>query len=143
MKARIPPTTDDELQRALEAGRRRRATERRAAGVRYDPGRDAIELELTDGASVRLPRAMLPEFQGIPPSEMALLRVSPAGYGIRLEAHDISVSVHGLIMVLATSGDIAASLGKLGGAAKTVEKRESARPDGAKGGRPRKVPNLA
>jgi hypothetical protein len=78
-----PPTTGDELRRAIEVGRNRRATERRAASARYDPGRDAIEIELTDGAGVRLPRAMVEEFRGVPPADMAKLRVSPAGLAPR------------------------------------------------------------
>ena len=115
---KIPPTTDDELGRAIEAGRRRRAGERRATSVRYDPTRDAIEIELTDGAGVRLPRAMVEEFRGVPPADIANLRASPAGYGIKLDEHDINISVHGLIASLATAGDMAASLGKLGGSAR-------------------------
>ena len=75
----IPPTTDDELKHVVEAGQRRRATERRAASVRYDADRDAIEIELTDGAAVRLPRAVVAEFRDVPPPVMAKLRVSPAG----------------------------------------------------------------
>lgn len=136
---KIPPTTDDELRDAIAAGRRRRATERRAAGVRYDLDRDAIEIELTDGAAVRLPRTMVEEFRDVPPADMAELRVSPAGYGIKLDEYDIGISVHGLIAALATPGDAAASLGKLGGAARSDAKRVSARANGAKGGRPRKV----
>lgn len=138
-----PTTTDDELRRAIEAGRNRRATERRAASVRYDPGRDAIEIELTDGAGVRLPKAMVEEFRDVPPADMAKIRVSPAGYGIRLDEHDVYISVHGLIGALATTADMAGSLGKIGGAAKTEAKRVSARANGAKGGRPRKIPQVA
>jgi hypothetical protein len=138
-----PTTTDDELRRAIEAGRNRRATERRAASVRYDPGRDAIEIELTDGAGVRLPKAMVQEFRDVPPADMAKLRVSSAGYGIRLDEHDVNISVHGLIGALATTADMAGSLGKIGGAARTEAKRVSARANGAKGGRPRKIPQVA
>ena len=136
---KIPPTTDEELGQAIAAGRRRRATERRATGVRYNSDRDAVEIELTDGAAVRLPRAMVEEFRDVPPVEMAKLRVSSAGYGIKLDEHDIDISVHGLIAALATPGDAASSLGKLGGAARSDAKRVSARANGAKGGRPRKV----
>ena len=136
---KIPPTTDEELSQAIAAGQRRRATERRAADVRYDPNRDAIEIELTDGAAVRLPRALVEEFRNVPPTDMAKLRVSPAGYGIKLDEHDIDISVHGLIAALATPGDAASSLGKLGGAARSEAKRVSACANGAKGGRPRKV----
>ncbi|MGA3004559.1 MAG: DUF2442 domain-containing protein [Acetobacteraceae bacterium] len=143
MKTPAPTTTNTELQHALAAGRRRRASQRRAATVRYDPTRDSIEIDLTDGVGVRLPRTMLPEFRDVPPSEMPSIRISPAGYGIRLDAHDIAVSVHGLIAALATPGDMAASLGKLGGSAKTKKKRDSARRNGVKGGRPRRTPQAA
>lgn len=136
---KIPPTTDEELSQAIAAGRRRRATERRATGVRYDSDRDAVEIELTDGAAVRLPRSMVEEFRDVPPADMTKLRVSPAGYGIKLDEHDIDINVHGLIAALATLGDAASSLGKLGGAARSAAKRVSARANGAKGGRPRKV----
>jgi Protein of unknown function (DUF2442) len=136
---KIPPTTDEELSRAIAAGRCRRATERRATAVRYNSDRDAVEIELTDGAAVRLPRAMVEEFRDVPPADMAKLRVSPAGYGIKLDEHDIDISVHGLIAALATPGEAAASLGKLGGAARSEAKRVSARANGAKGGRPKKI----
>lgn len=136
---KIPPTTEDELRHAIAAGRRRRAMERRAVSVRYDANRDAINIELTDGAAVRLPRAMVVEFRDVPPADMATVRVSPAGYGIKLDQHDINISVHGLIGSLATAGDMAAALGKLGGAARSDAKRISARANGAKGGRPRKA----
>jgi len=134
------PTTTTELQRAVAAGRHRHSTQRRATAVHYDPTRDAIEIDLTDGVGVRLPRTMLPEFRDVPPSEMPPIRVSPAGYGIRLDAHDIAISVHGLIASLATPADM---LGKLGGSTKTKKKREAAQVNGAKGGRPRKVPRAA
>lgn len=102
MNANFDPTTDDELQTALAAGRQRRWTERRAASVQYDPTRDTVEIELTDGAAVRLPRAMIAEFQDVPPADMATLRVSPIGYAIKLDAHDTHISAHRLISVLTT-----------------------------------------
>jgi hypothetical protein len=111
---KIPLTTDDELRHAFEAARRRRATERRAASVRYDADRDAIEIALTDGAVVRLPRAMVAEFRGVLPPAMAKLRVSPAGYGIKLDERDIHISVHELIGALATARDMASLLGNSG-----------------------------
>lgn len=131
-------TTKEELRRALEAGRERLARERRASSVRYDRERDVIELDLTDGAGVRLPRATLPEFQDVPPEAMAGLRVTPSGFAVKLDSHDIGISVHGLVASLANPADMAASLGRIGGAATTERKREAARANGAKGGRPRK-----
>lgn len=132
-------TTQKELKEAIAAGRRRRAMERRAADVRYDSDRDAIEIELIDGAAVRLPRTMVEEFRIVAPEDMAAVRVSPAGYGIRLDKHDINISVHGLIGSLATAGGMAAALGQRGGAVRSEAKRLSARANGTKGGRPRKI----
>ena len=83
---------------------------------------------------------MIEAFQNVPPADMANLRVSPAGYGIAPDAHDISISVHGLIAALATTRGMAASPGKLGGSPRSEAKRMGAR---AKGGRPRKVPRVA
>ncbi len=136
---KIPPITDEELSQAIAAGQRRQTTERGAAGVRYTSDRDAVEIELTDGAAVRLPRAMAEEFRDVPPADMAKVRFSPAGYGIKLDEHYIDISVHGLIAALATPGDAAASLGKLGGAAQSQAKHVSARANGAKGERSGKV----
>ena len=94
-------------------------------------------------AGVRLPRAMVEEFRDVPPADMAKLRVPPAGYGIRLDEHDVNVTINGLIGALATTADMAGSLGKIGGAARTEAKRVSARANGAKGGRSRKIPRVA
>jgi hypothetical protein len=44
--------------------------------VRYVPDRNAIEIELTDGAGVRLPRVTVEEFRDAPPVGMVLW---PAG----------------------------------------------------------------
>ena len=102
MNANFDPTTDDELQAALAAGRQRRQTERRAISVQYDPARDTIEIDLTDGAAVRPPRAMIAEFRDVPAADMAKLRVSPVGYGIKLETHDVTISVQALISASAS-----------------------------------------
>jgi hypothetical protein len=137
------PTTEEALNAALEAGRDRRQTERRAGSVRYNARKDAVEIELTDGAAVRIPRKMIAELRDIPRADMRGLRVSPVGYAIKLDAHDIGISVHGLMAALAAPSDMAASLGRLGGLVRSEKKRESARANGAKGGRPRKVVQAA
>ena len=135
---KIQPTTEAELESAIKAGRRRRDHERRAASVRYDMKKDVIRIDLTDGVVVSLPRKMVEEFRSVPAEDMNELRISPAGYGIRLDTHDINISVHGLIAALVRPADMAASLGRLGGAARSDKKIESARANGAKGGRPKK-----
>jgi hypothetical protein len=137
------PTTQDELRRAIDAGRKRRTEERRATSVRYDPERDAVEIELTNGAAVRIPRSGIEELSAIPTEALANLRVTAAGYGIKLDQYDIAISVHGLVMSLVTTGVMASTLGRLGGSVRSDAKRATARVNGAKGGRPRKVAVVA
>jgi hypothetical protein len=136
-------TTEDELARAIKGGQQRRTQEQRAAGVRYDPHRDAIEIDLFNGASIRLPRSLVDEFRDVMPADMSRIRVSPAGYGIELPDYDINISVHGLLSALTPTQGMAAALGKLGGSSRSDAKRASARANGAKGGRPRKIPSIA
>ena len=143
MTTMFTPTTDTDLERAILAGRRRHLQERRAANVRYDVGKDAVEIELTDGASVRLPRMMIAELADVTPTDLAALQLSPAGYAIKLSTHDIDISVQGLLTALIAPSAMAASLGRLGGSAKSPLKTASAAANGAKGGRPRKVPQAA
>ena len=65
------------------------------------------------------------------PDGYAAVRVSSAGYGTGLDQYDINVSVHRLIGALATAGNVAASLVKLGGV-RSEAKRINARASGAK-----------
>jgi hypothetical protein len=136
-------TTEDELHQAIQAGLNRRTTERRATNVRYDPERDAIEIELTGGAAIRIPRHTIEELSPVPPAELIHLRITPAGYGIKLDRFDIAIGVHGLLASLVTPAEMASTLGKRGGAVRSDAKRESARANGAKGGRPRKMSRVA
>ena len=137
------PTTEDERQQAIQAGLNRRTTEPRATSVRYDPERDAIEIELIGGVAVRIPRHTIEELAAVPPADLIQLRISPAGYGIKLDRFDIAIGVQGLLASLVTTTEIASALGKRGGAVRSDAKRESARTNGAKGGRPRKVSRVA
>ena len=70
---------------------------------------------------------MVEEFSHVRSADLTELRVSPAGYGIKLDAYDINISVHGLIGALATAADLAGSLGKLGGASHLVGSRRHKR----------------
>jgi hypothetical protein len=136
-------TTKDELHQAIQAGLHRRTTERRATSVRYDPERYAIEIELTGGAAIRIPRSTIEELSPVPPAELIHLRITPAGSGIKLDRFDIAIGVHGLLASLVTTAEMASTLGKRGGAVRSDAKRETARTNGAKGGRPRKVSRVA
>ena len=74
---------------------------------------------------------------------MAKPLVSPSGRGIRLDAYDLDIGVHGRIGALSTPTNMTGSLGKIGGVARTEAKRVGAQANGAKGGRPRKIARIA
>lgn len=134
--------TDESVANALEAGRQRLAREFTATAVRYDQPRDVVEIELTQGFGLRVPRTTIAELAGLPVGAVAALEVSPAGTGIDLDDHGVHISVHGLVLSLLSLSSMAAGLGQRGGAQSTPAKRESARRNGRLGGRP-KTPSQA
>lgn len=133
------PVTESDLDRAIEAGQRRMASEFRAAAVRFDVERDVIELTMEGGWWLAFRRADVVEFAGIDPVDMTKLELSPAGKGIEIDERDIHVGVHGLVSSFISPHVMASSLGRLGGGTTSAAKKRSARENGKKGGRPRKV----
>lgn len=138
-----PSITSEALDSALKAGRQRLEREFTATAVRYDHLRDVVEIDLTQGFGLRVPRVSIEELSALPGEAVAVLEVSPAGTGLDLDEHDIHISVHGLVMSLLSLSAMAADLGKRGGTKSTPAKRESARRNGQLGGRPRKAPQAA
>jgi hypothetical protein len=88
--------TNEELSQAVEAGRRRMATEFHACSVRYDPARDAIELTMVDGWGLVFLRSAVAELAEIPSQDMGNLEISPMGTGLMLDAHDIHIKAPSL-----------------------------------------------
>jgi len=130
--------SDDELAQAVEAGRRRMATEFRADSVRYDPARDAVELTMVDGWGLVFLRSAVDELAAIPAHDMTKLEISPVGTGLLLDDHDIHINVHGLVTGFISPHLMASALGRKGGSASSAAKARSSRENGRKGGRPGK-----
>jgi hypothetical protein len=137
------PITDAMVDTAIKAGRQRRAREFSAIAVRYDAVRDAIEIDLSQGFGLRVPRAAIAELAAVPAEALINLDLSPAGTGIDLDDHDVHISVHGLILSLMSPSTLAAGLGQRGGVQSTPAKRDSARRNGRLGGRPKNPPRAA
>ena len=131
--------TDEGLALAVEAGRRRMATEFRASAARYDADRDAVELTMVDGWGLVFLRSAVPELAGIPSSDMGKLEISPVGTGLMLDDHDININVHGLVTGFISPHLMASTLGRKGGSTSSDAKTRSSRENGKKGGRPRKA----
>lgn len=131
--------TEADLTRAVEAGERRMATGFRAADVRFDAARDIVELTMVDGWGLFFLRTAIEEFRDVGPEDMRKLEVSPAGMGLELDDLDIHVSIHGLVTSVIPPQMMAKFLGQRGGEATSPSKKQSARENGKKGGRPRKA----
>jgi hypothetical protein len=130
--------SDSDLDRAVNVGRERMASEVRAHAVRYDPARDTIEMSMVDGWGLVFERRSVREFADVTPDEMAGLELSPIGTGLMLDSRDIHINVHGLVTSFMSPRLMASALGRKGGATSSEAKRQSSRENGKRGGRPRK-----
>lgn len=131
--------TDEDLTRAVAAGRQRMATEFRASAVRYDAGRDAVELTMVDGWGLVFLRSAVAELAAVPFDDMGKLEISPVGTGLLLDDRDIHINVHGLVTGFISPHLMASTLGRKGGSTSSAAKTRSSRENGKKGGRPRKA----
>ena len=134
----VPQFDEADLQRAIEAGRRRRASRLHAVSVQYLGERDAVEIRLDGDITMTFPRSRIDEFAGVTPELMQGLTVSPRGSGLELDAADVHVDVHGLLASLLSPGDMAKALAHHGRKTTSESQAEAARKNGQKGGRQRK-----
>ena len=138
----ITDFTDQELSRALDAGRREAKTEFRARSVRYDPDRDVVEIVTAQDIGFLVPRAWIGPLAQLPPDQLALLDIWPDGSDIEIDTLDIHVSVHGLLSqvlpAMLPTSFLAGLFGGRGGRSTSDAKKATARENGRKGGRPRK-----
>jgi hypothetical protein len=139
--------TDAEFAAALAAGRAEAETEIRAQSVRYVADRDAIEVETTRHAGFLIPRTWIGALQDVPIDELVQLEIWPDGSAIELESRGIHISVDGLLTAILPAmlptRTVAAFFASRGGKATSEAKRSSARMNGRRGGRPRKIGGTA
>jgi hypothetical protein len=135
--------TDAAYAAALAAGRANAETEILAQSVRYVADRDAVEIVIRGNAGFLIPRAWIGALQDVPLEELHKLTVWPDGSAIELEDLDIQISVHGLMTAILPamlpSRSMAAVFGRRGGQVTSSAKRNSAKANGRKGGRPKKT----
>lgn len=129
---------DEQFRRATEEGKRRDATEPRAASARYEPAARRVVVELTNGALFAFPADRVQGLAGASDEALEAVEVAPGGRGLHWETLDADYSVPALLAGAFGSRAWMAELGRRGGSASTEAKREAARANGAKGGRPKK-----
>ncbi|MDN5848346.1 MAG: DUF2442 domain-containing protein [Nitrococcus sp.] len=112
----------------------------RAISARYDRRTSRIVVRLDSGLELAFPPRLAEGLAGAAATDLAEVEISPAGLGLHWPKLDADLYVPALLQgVFGTRQWMAAQLGAAGGRARSEAKASSARQNGRKGGRPRKV----
>jgi hypothetical protein len=114
--------------------------EPRAARASYSARDNALRIELTNGAAIRVPVKLIPGLKRAAPSEVRSVEVLGRGGGLHWEGLDFDLSVPALVSSLFAGPEWMAELGRIGGTRSSVAKAAAARRNGRQGGRPRNRP---
>jgi hypothetical protein len=113
-----------------------RATEPRAAAVRYDRPSRRVIVDLVNGCTVAFPPHLAQGLEKATEDQLAQAGLLRTGHGLHWEELDADLSVPGLLAgILGTRSHMA----RQGGQVRSPAKAAAARANGAKGGRPRKT----
>ena len=129
-------THKDELGAAMARGTRFWATEPRVAHARYDSRRDELEITLTSGIKILIPRRLLQGLEDAPKRKISYLTVEGSGTGLSWPELDVDHYVPGLIRGIFGTQRWMAKIGRKGGSSTSAAKASAARLNGMKGGRP-------
>ena len=136
--------TDKEFEAANRRGAEKKAAFPVAVSVRYD--RRVSRVVITQATGLKL--AFAPKHvQGLEhahPTDLTDAEITPSGLGIYFPRLDANIYIPALLEgFLGSKRWIAAQIGKIGGATKSIAKTTSARENGKLGGQPRKKEKLA
>jgi hypothetical protein len=98
-----------------------------------------LEIELASGVRVSVPVAMIEGLAGIPARVVKTVCIDGGGYGLHWPSLDLDLAVPDLIAGCFGSRAWMTALARRGGKVTTKAKRQAARENGKKGGRPRRV----
>ena len=128
-----------EYETSIERARVRAETEPHATAVRYDQQLGRVIVELHTGLIVGFRPADVQGLETASVNDLAVIEISPSGFGLHFPAIDADVWLPGLLAGhFGSKNWMAARLGKVGGKARSSAKTIACRANGAKGGRPRK-----
>ena len=132
-----------QIPKARARAQRFRATEPHAKAVRFDAARRTLHVVLTNGASLSVPVRLLGALRSASAKDLSVVRVGPAGVGLRWERLDTDLSVAHLASTALGQSTLLRAAGAVGGASRSRAKVLAARSNGKKGGRPRKAEGAA
>ena len=112
----------------------------RAESAHYDNARDRVVIRLTTGVEIAFPPRAAQGLERAKPADFEDIQITPAGLGVHFPKLDADLYVPALLEgILGSTSWMASLMGHKGGKSRSSRKRESARENGKRGGRPRKT----
>lgn len=134
--SRDPEEFQRQLAAAIERGRTSAETEPRAESARFHAGSGRVEVDLRDGLSFAFPAVRYPELAALSPKLLSEVRVTASGYGLHWDEADVHLAVPQVVTDLFAAWG-AQTTGRKGGKSRSPAKREAARKNAIRGGRPK------
>jgi hypothetical protein len=131
-------TTEAQIDAALAAARKRKATAARIVSASFDAKRDAIVVTLSTHSQLVVPRDAIVGFSTVDPADLADLAPQSSGFSVWSDRADAGVRVETLLEAAAGSTLLVSSAARIVAAHSSPAKAAAARANGRKGGRPRK-----
>jgi hypothetical protein len=131
-------TSGAELDRALEEAKTL-PEELRVLSVEYQsaPELDLLILRLSDGSRRLIPRENIEGLREASPAQIAHVELRGQGSGLQWPELDLDLYVPALLQSVYGTKHWMAQLGRRGGKSTSAAKRQAARLNGRKGGRPK------
>ncbi|ANV92076.1 hypothetical protein AWQ24_14955 (plasmid) [Picosynechococcus sp. PCC 8807] len=131
-----------EIAQAKTAAQQAATTEPCAKNAYYDGDRQLLVIELTNGAIFSFPPHLAQGLQQATPEQLNDCWLDASGRSIHWESLDVDFSIVGLMTGIFGTQAWMQEIGRRGGQAKSPAKRQAARANGKKGGRPLKTATI-
>lgn len=132
--------SEQDYQKALASGRAAMMREPYATHARFNPRTHLLSVEFSNGTIVGVDVRKAAVLRDFPQTAFSDPYVTPGGDGLLFEKAKLSVSIPGLLGPLLPEDVARQKIASVMGKASSAKKAAAAQANGAKGGRPKKVP---